>query len=1263
MTFVCENPVNLSKGSSIVSTFVALFFLLFSSSFSEAEPLSFPPSYQRFVNDTSVSLLLAYQQERREGMIQLINRDPLIARKVLIGFLRKPEKLEVARSMAELFPQSCELELEKPFIEFFTASTPDVRTRMLNAAEQLTDAEYAREHSYRSDDFDDVRLDGAIIKLQEARAEFKALGFVDGEAYSLSRWAMHKSQWRTREQVLPGLDSARELYERTGNLRGQVFCLLRAALQHRAQSQGNLERATPLFLRASEIAKNEGSSFLGYFLSRFIWLAPKSSIAWLKNSRAEVEKNPSLRTTRYGMLLREDTPIEEYRAMLEEEVDPVLKIRANWDLYRNLADNDRQRQALETINATVELARPFKYDMSAYGGTFCPAIPWMLNERAQSKLQLGMLREAEEDCHEALRLLEQEGSQMDANYLEPTRIAALDRLSRVYRALGEIPLAIQKANESLQLSVPRGAGDSFYYSYQFLSEVYGDMGELRTAEGYLEKAFRMDSPFNPAPIHMAELHLKFQRYEEALRDLDRALQGLEKFSPGPRPFHWWETQRLRLLTEVWLRLGEPEKALVTATAMDKRNHPVEQGMLGTVLMALDRDTEAEKYFLARLDSLKEAAWPQKEVDALLNLGKICQKQKRLGEGNRYLQRALELYRQLGNRRGEMAVLLEMAESAQQQNDLRASEENSRQSLGLASELQDQQGIWSAHHRLARIALAQGRRQQVTEHLEAAVEAVEAISGNIKVDFFKMGFLEDKIQVFDELISWLGPTDPAKAFHYAERRRARAFLESRQRAGLLNTNVRGDLGGRRDELKSRLVGKQKALLEQFSRPVDQRNSRLIHSLQSELVEIREEHSRVIKEIELDSSTNSTGLSDILPLTTRQVQQDVLAPGQALLEYVVQDRESFAFLVTKTSCRFYRLKFGRKELAGKIERLLLPFSQLREGKVDLLHVSYDVGLSHELYRLLFRPVELEIQAKSQLVIVADDVLNYLPFEALSRSPIVKPAVAGLLYSQYQGVDWLIRRHTFTYALSATSLSLHHKRDHSSRGQLLAFGNPSLSGSQRSGAAQAVLRRTSESSTDVPQLVALPHADRESRRIGALMSGKLRAKVFVGEQATESEFSKEGPSADYVHFAVHSLINPEQPYYSALVLAPDSTSDGLLQAYEIINTRLNSRLVTLSGCETALGQLKKGEGMLGLQRAFLQAGTESVVVSLWSVEDSTADFMEAFYGNIRKNQNFSSALRNAKLQYLDGAITLRGGLRLSSSHPFFWAPFVLTTTASQR
>ena len=1237
-----------------------------------AEPLPFPSSYHRLVNDTFGSVLLFNQKGNRESLMNIINRDPLIARKVLISLLRQPGKLEPARTLAELFPQSCDLELEKALFDFSIRADSDTRKKTLDWVEEVTDAEGSLEKTLFVDRFSGHIHAEAFSHLHRAAAEFQSLGFVDGEAYSLVRWTQRIPAWNVVgvssldptnvvavQSRLDTLEKARALYEKSGNLRGQARCLVELA---RINSMALQEKgkATQLFLMACEKGRIEGTPIFGHFLIHNAWLAENTRVDWLKESDAQLGNEAGLRATRYQLLLEEDAPIEKYRAMLAQEEDPLLKIRAHWNLFQNLSENDRQMLALEEAVAAIELARQQNYDMAAYGGVSYPAVPSMLISRAQSKIQLGMFHEAESDCLEALRLLVPESSDADANYIEPVKISALDRLSRIYRSLGEFPLAIEKAREALQLSQQRGGGTN--WECETLAELYGDMGELRAAEEYLEQASRVPDPyFNAAPIHLAELHLNFQLYEEALRDLDHAQEGLERFvkiRPLAQKNNWWITQRLRLLTEIWLRLGEPEKALVTAKELEERKHPVEQGMFGMALMVLGRYSEAEKYFQARLNSLKGAAWPQKEVDAVLNLGKIREAQKRYAEASGYLQRALELYSQIGNRRGELEVLLEMAQLAQTLNDYRISDQHSRQALALATELQDPQGIWSSQYRLARTALSQGRKREAIEHLEAAVGAVETVSGNIKVDFYKTGFLEDKIQVFDELIGLLGPSDPAKAFYYAERRRARAFLESSQRAGFLTTTIPDDLKHRKGAMEARLVGKQKALMEQFSKPAGQRNRALIQLLQNELKQVREEHTQLIKTIERDTSAGTAARTEIAPLTASQVQQEVLRPGQVLLEYVVRSRETFLFLVTSRACKFYCLPITRQQLARQIERLQLPFSQLREGRSDLLHLSYDVSLSHELYRSLFQPIESILQPGTEVIVVPDDVLYYVPLESLSRTEEKGSASAGMPFAEYRDVDWLVKHFTFVYALSATSLRLRLDRASSAPRQLLAFGNPSVEGSRRNDIERVVLRGSF--GNVFPEFPPLPQAARESQRVGELMSGKVRSKVLLGDQATETEFMKEAPSADYLHFAVHSLIYQEQPYYSALVLAPDQHSDGLLQTYEIVNTRLRSHLVTLSGCETALGKLKRGEGMFGLQRAFLQAGAESVVVSLWSVEDSTAGFMEAFYRNIRAGQTLAAALRNAKLQYLEGTLGVGGGQRVSLSHPFFWAPFVLTTTS---
>src|SRR5206468_383658 len=207
------------------------------------------------------------------------------------------------------------------------------------------------------------------------------------------------------ESRLETLEKARALYEKLGNLRGQAYCLVQLAQINLAALQDK-GKAAQLFLEACEKGKLEGTPVFNRFLSQYKGLAEKTHVDWLKESEAQLEES-GLRSTRYQMLLGQDAPIEKVRAMLEREADPVLRIRVHWNLFRGLSYDDRHTAALVDADSAVELARLQNHDMAAYGGWFFPAVPFMLVERSRSKSQLGMHREAESDCLEALRLLEQ----------------------------------------------------------------------------------------------------------------------------------------------------------------------------------------------------------------------------------------------------------------------------------------------------------------------------------------------------------------------------------------------------------------------------------------------------------------------------------------------------------------------------------------------------------------------------------------------------------------------------------------------------------------------------------------------------------------------------------------------------------------------------------------------------------------------------------------------------------------------------------------
>jgi CHAT domain-containing protein len=152
---------------------------------------------------------------------------------------------------------------------------------------------------------------------------------------------------------------------------------------------------------------------------------------------------------------------------------------------------------------------------------------------------------------------------------------------------------------------------------------------------------------------------------------------------------------------------------------------------------------------------------------------------------------------------------------------------------------------------------------------------------------------------------------------------------------------------------------------------------------------------------------------------------------------------------------------------------------------------------------------------------------------------------------------------------------------------------------------------------------------------------AKVFVGPEAREDKLRQYAPAAGKIHIAAHGIFRADNPMFSSLKLG-----DSWLNLFDIFNLQLGAELTTLSACETGMSAVWEGDELLGLARGFLYAGTPSLVVSLWMVNDrSTAQLMRRFYEGLRDGLSKSRALRNAILEAKD-----------SFPHPYYWAPFIL-------
>jgi CHAT domain-containing protein len=277
----------------------------------------------------------------------------------------------------------------------------------------------------------------------------------------------------------------------------------------------------------------------------------------------------------------------------------------------------------------------------------------------------------------------------------------------------------------------------------------------------------------------------------------------------------------------------------------------------------------------------------------------------------------------------------------------------------------------------------------------------------------------------------------------------------------------------------------------------------------------------------------------------------------------------------------------------------------------------------------------------------VLYFLPFEALRTDNNSK--------------SWLINEYKISYAPSLSSLRelIERKKaaELKSKKDILAVGDPSFGDNEIELSSEAGNDLAlSEFSMADPKFYRLKYSGLETEKIAALFkSGK--SDVFRREQASE-DIIKQQTLTDYkiIHFATHAIIDDKKPGRSAIVLTldQDPKEDGLLQMREVFNLKLNADLITLSACQTGLGQLIRGEGIEGLSRAFFYAGASSVLLSLWAINDEASyQLLERFYFHLRSSDSITNALRKAKLELIESGVL---------GHPYYWSGFIVTGDADE-
>lgn len=382
------------------------------------------------------------------------------------------------------------------------------------------------------------------------------------------------------------------------------------------------------------------------------------------------------------------------------------------------------------------------------------------------------------------------------------------------------------------------------------------------------------------------------------------------------------------------------------------------------------------------------------------------------------------------------------------------------------------------------------------------------------------------------------------------------------------------------------------------------------------------------------------------TMKEVEQTLLKPDQTLLEYVFGDSLIHIFLIQSGHTRLlsipkdFPLEATVKNMtqSGIYGYLGRPASTSTSSAQRAACDRQYYEAARLLYEKLWKPVKQYLG--ETVIIVPDGVLGYIPFEALITRDSKRPGA-------FNTYAYLLEDHVISYSYSSTLLQEmqegYEGRESNSAALVMAPFAPT------NGKQTSLLKSVQ---TDKQQsLGTLVNSETEARTIGDL----LKSPIVLGKSASKAYFLTHAPLAHTIHLSTHAVADERNGEYAFLAFATADSGEQYdpLYARSLYNLELQASLIYLSACETGIGELKKGEGMISLARAFAYAGASSIITTLWKVEDmASSEIGQEFYQNWQVNKmNKRKALREAKRSYL----LSKRGVDPEGDHPFYWAGLI--------
>lgn len=488
-----------------------------------------------------------------------------------------------------------------------------------------------------------------------------------------------------------------------------------------------------------------------------------------------------------------------------------------------------------------------------------------------------------------------------------------------------------------------------------------------------------------------------------------------------------------------------------------------------------------------------------------------------------------------------------------------------------------------------------------ESSQQAITILNALKPTFKNNSDKLFLIEDAFPVFESALEANFKLYQATqqdhlidtAFYYSEKSKSVLLMEA-----LLSTKAT-----KFANIPERIIEEEQILKSRITYLEKQLNTSKNTDLEAELFDTQNTYHELITKIETNYKTyyDLKYNSEVISLPALQ---KFLKPNTALISYFYGNEAIYSITITKNSKAIQQLKRD----AVLDDAIISVYNMLNNPKSDLEALNKK---SFQLYSQFLAP-NIENVSEKNIIIIADGLLNYLPFSSLS--------VTG-------STEYLVENRVISYVNSATLLK-QLSENTSINNKVLAFA-PSFNGQ------------------DANNLLALPNNKNEAADILNYFNGK----TLTDSHATLQNFNTESADFGLLHFATHAILDDENPEYSYLAFQPDGKSN-LLYVNDLYNLNSNTSLVTLSACESGIGDLKRGEGFISLARGFYFSGAKSIASTLWKINDgSSSKIMGAFYKNLSKGHEKNVALQKAQSAFI------HENSQNALAHPYYWSGFLIS------